>query len=52
MDIEALELIQIYRQRAATWQAAYERMAVENLRLREELERLLNRPGTGQCGDS
>ena len=52
MDAAALELLSLYRQRVATWQAAYERMAEENLRLREELDRLLNRPGTGQCGDS
>jgi len=54
MDASALELIQIYRQRAATWQAAYERVSAENLRLREQLEQmqqhLLNRAGTGECG--
>jgi len=52
MDAAALDLLDQYRRRVATWQAAYERMAAENLRLRVELDRLLNRPGTGQCGDS
>ncbi len=54
MDAAALEMLRVYRQRAATWQAAYERAADENQRLREELERLRigapgNRSGTGQC---
>jgi len=49
MDASALELIQIYRQRAATWQAAYERMSAENLELRQQLDRLRNPEPRQQC---